>query len=155
MNLLLTLLLTTSPMVQDAAIPALNQRIVDHVRAQEGKQVGRGECWDLAADALNATGAKWDGQYGFGRMYNPKKEPMAVGDIIRFQNVNMERRTTEGTERFSFMEHTAVIVEVKSTDEFVIMHQNFGPAGRKASTLLIRPSEMVKGRLLFHRPVEQ
>lgn len=152
MNLLIALCFATHLFSQDSTLPVLNQRIVDHVRVQEGTQVGRGECWDLAADALNATGAKWDGQYGFGRMYNPKKEPMIPGDILRFQGVTMERNVGTGVERFSFMEHTAVIIEVKVPDEIVIMHQNFGPSGRKASRLLIRPSEVVKGRLLFHRP---
>lgn len=50
--------------------PELNQKIITFVSQNIGKKVGRGECWDLAAQALNQAGASWDGQYNFGRVIN-------------------------------------------------------------------------------------
>lgn len=154
MNILLALLAGAFLSAQDAAIPALNQRIVDYTVAQEGKKVDRGECWDLAAQALNGAGAKWDGMYGFGRAYDPKKEPVLPGDIVQFEGVTMEHRTESSITQFSFMKHTAVVVAVQATGEVTIMHQNFGKAGRKVSSLRLLLSDVVKGKLFFYRPVE-
>ncbi|MFZ1333710.1 MAG: hypothetical protein WAR83_16070, partial [Flavobacteriales bacterium] len=63
--LLLTLAFSSQFQAQDpdstgSAIPELNQHIVAYALGQEGKKVGRGECWDLAAEALNSGGATWD-----------------------------------------------------------------------------------------------
>ena len=64
-----------------SAIPELNQRIVTFVLGHEGKKVGRGECWDLAAEALNSGGATWDGSYVFGDIVDWRKEEILPGDI--------------------------------------------------------------------------
>lgn len=153
MSILLTLLTSTFLTVQDTALPVLNQQIVHYVLDQEGKKVDRGECWDLAAQALNRAGAKWDGMYGFGRLLDVKKEPIMPGDIVQFEGVLMEHRTENGREQFSFMKHTAVVVAVTSPGDVVIMHQNFGKAGRKVSSLNLILGDLVKGKLLFYRPV--
>lgn len=152
MHILLPLLASAFLCTQDSTIPVLNQRIVEYTVAQEGKKVDRGECWDLAAQALNRSGAKWDGAYDFGRAYDPKKEPILPGDIIQFEGVTMERKIEGGMERYSFMHHTAVVTAVNGPGEVTIMHQNFGKAGRRVSSLRLVPDEVVKGRLLFYRP---
>ncbi|MGV3638240.1 MAG: CHAP domain-containing protein [Flavobacteriales bacterium] len=139
-------------LVQDPALPPLNQRIVDHVATVQGKKVDRGECWDLAAQALNKVGAKWDGMYGFGRLIDPKQESILPGDILQFEGVTMERRTEGGAERYSFMKHTAVVTAVHGPEEITIAHQNFGPTGRKVSSLRLHLGDLVKGKLLFYRP---
>jgi hypothetical protein len=139
-------------LVQDPALPPLNQRIVDHVATVQGKKVDRGECWDLAAQALNKAGAKWDGMYGFGRLIDPKQEAILPGDILQFEGVTMERRTEGGAERYSFMRHTAVVTAVHGPEEITIAHQNFGPTGRKVSSLRLQLGDLVKGKLLFYRP---
>lgn len=46
--------------------PELNKKIVDFVNANMNKKVGRGECWDLAAQALNTNHAKWDRKLNYG-----------------------------------------------------------------------------------------
>src|SRR5689334_13502000 len=76
--------------VQDTATPALNQRVVDFVKSKVGKKVGAGECWDLAAEALNTAGARWDGLYGFGELVDWKKAEVYPGDIVQFENVDIE-----------------------------------------------------------------
>jgi hypothetical protein len=49
------------------SIAPINKKIIAWVSAQVNKKVGTGECWDLAQKALNNSGAKWDGLYGFGK----------------------------------------------------------------------------------------
>src|ERR1700754_2264222 len=71
-------------------VPELNKKIISFVKTKIGKKVGRGECWDLAAEALNTNGAKWDGDYGFGREINLKKECVYPGDIMQFTNVSVK-----------------------------------------------------------------
>lgn len=139
-------------LVQDPALPPLNQRIVDHVATVQGKKVDRGECWDLAAQALNKAGAKWDGLYAFGRLIDTKQEAILPGDILQFEGVTMEHRTEGGMEQFSFMKHTAVVTAVHGPGEVTIAHQNFGPTGRKVSSLRLQLGDLVKGKLLFYRP---
>jgi hypothetical protein len=139
---------------QDTAIPALNQRIVDHVRAQEGKKVGRGECWDLAAEALNTAGARWDGFYGFGTVVDWRKDAILPGDIVQFDGVQVEKRTDKSITRESFMKHTAVVVVVHGKGRFTLAHQNFGRGARTVSLHELAMTDVRTGKLTFYRPVE-
>src|SRR4051812_31109665 len=68
-------------------IPELNQQMLDFVKSQMNKKVGRGECWDLAAQGLNKIGANWDKDYGFGKEIDIKKECVFPGDIFQFEGV--------------------------------------------------------------------
>ena len=61
------------------SIPELNKQVIDFVKSKISKKVGRGECWDLASEALKSIDAHWDGRYKFGkeiffsdRMYFPR-----------------------------------------------------------------------------------
>lgn len=98
MSLLLQLLLLGSIGPQEGALPPLNQAIVAHVLTVEGAQVDRGECWDLAAAALNKAGARWDGAYGFGRRVEVSDEAVLPGDIVQFEGVQLEHRTAASIE---------------------------------------------------------
>lgn len=137
------------------ALPALNRRIVDYVQAHLGKKVDRGECWDLAAGALNEAGAVWDGLYGFGTVVDWREEELLPGDIIQFEGVTVEERTETSIQRNSFGKHTAVVMVVHERGVFTIAHQNFGQAGRKVSTLGLRLADVRGGKLVFYRPVDR
>ncbi len=136
------------------SIPAVNRRIVEYVQAHMGKKVDRGECWDLAAGALNTAGASWDGFYGFGKVVDWRKEEILPGDIIQFDGVTVEERTETSMQRNSFGKHTAVVMVVQERGAYTIAHQNFGEAGRKVSTLGLRMADVRGGKLVFYRPVE-
>lgn len=138
---------------QGDTIPPINARIVAYVLAHEGQQVDRGECWDLAAHALNHAEAKWDGQFGFGRAYDPEREQILPGDIIQFEKVTLEERTPNGMQRASFPKHTAVVISVPATGKVTIAHQNFGETGRKVSRWQMDLTTTTRGKLLFFRPV--
>ena len=60
-------------------IPEINKKIITYLDAVIGHQVQRGECWDLAAGALDFAGAYLDRStkesiYIFGRKIDPSEE---------------------------------------------------------------------------------
>ena len=59
------------PKIQD--IPQLNRQIIDYVTSVIGQQVDRGECWDLANQALTRINADWDRAFVYGRKIDPEK----------------------------------------------------------------------------------
>ncbi|HQV51642.1 MAG: hypothetical protein IPI00_08165 [Flavobacteriales bacterium] len=137
-----------------SAIPELNQRIVTFVLGHEGKKVGRGECWDLAAEALNSGGATWDGSYVFGDIVDWRKEEILPGDIVQFANVEVEFRSRNMITRERYMKHTAVVVAVAGKGLFTIAHQNVEPVGKKVAMSKLYMADVRGGKLTFYRPHE-
>lgn len=136
------------------AIPELNQRIVSYAMSQEGKKVGRGECWDLAAEALNNGGANWDGSYEFGDIVDWKNQEILPGDIVQFANVEVERRNGNSILSERYTKHTAVVVGVSGKGLFTIAHQNVEPIGKKVATSELHMKDVRRGKLTFFRPHE-
>jgi len=130
-------------------LPPLNQKMVNYCKASEGKKVDRGECWDLAAYALNDAKAKWAPPYDFGRKYDFKKDTIWAGDVIQFENVEFKG------ENYSIMmpHHTAIVLEVLADKKCVIAHQNFA-GKRKVQYTEIDFSVLKKGKVQFFRPIE-
>ena len=62
-------------------IPELNKSIVEYVKSVEGKKVDRGECWDLANQALKRVNADCDKIYVYGNSVNPEKDQIFPGDL--------------------------------------------------------------------------
>lgn len=136
------------------AIPQLNQRIVSFVQGQEGKKVGRGECWDLASEALNSGGAKWDGGYAFGDIVDWRKEEILPGDIVQFENVEVETRSGNRITRERYVKHTAVVMAVAGKGLFTIAQQNVEPVGKKVAKSELHMADVRSGKLRFYRPHE-
>jgi len=139
---------------QSDVTPELNQHVVDFVKSKMGKKVGAGECWDLAAEALNTAGARWDGLYGFGDVMDWKKAEVFPGDIVQFENVDIERREGTAVRRERYGHHTAVIMEVRAKGDYTIAHQNMQGVGRKVGLGQLAMSDVRGGKLIFYRPVE-
>lgn len=114
-------------------------------------KVGRGECWDLAMEALNAAEARWDGVYGFGDPVGA--DAVQRGDIVQFENVVIEQREAQSVSRDSFGRHTAIVLEVLAPGHFLLAHQNFGEDGRKVSRYELRMAALERGSITFFRPV--
>jgi hypothetical protein len=133
-------------------IPEINQKIVAYAKTKINKKVGRGECWDLASEALQMVDAKWDMNYKFGKEINYKKEAVLPGDIIQLEGVilNYEMKGMKYTEKMSH--HTAIIYEVKSSDNFMIAHQNNGFSGRKVGVSALDLTTLTKGKFTIYRP---
>lgn len=154
--LLLTLVYATGSFAQSSNackdVPVLNKKIVAFVKNTIGKRVGKGECWDLAAEALNACSAKWDGNYEFGKKINPAEECVYGGDVIQFENIELVYEKNKAFYRESMAHHTAVIISVKSKNKFIIADQNTRFSGKKVGSRELDLSTITKGTYTIYRP---
>jgi hypothetical protein len=129
----------------------VNQRVVIWARGHLGKQVGRGECWDVAEAALKNAKAQTssdlgsvepDDDYVWGDEIALKD--VIAGDILQFRDFEV---TTETVTEVTFADgssetdtedvtverphHTAVVDAVLGAGKFQILEQNVQPLGRR------------------------
>ena len=137
------------------SIPPLNKEIIKYTESVIGKKVDRGECWDLANQALTRIDAKWDLQFKYGKLLDPKKDIVYPGDIIQFKNVMFETKSADGleTRRETMGQHTAIVFKVNAKGDYDLAHQNTGFSGRKVGISRIVLANLKKGKLFIYRPV--
>ncbi len=137
----------TSP---SAPLPKLNQAVLSFVEAHLDQQVGRGECWDLADQALDQAQAQWDGKFRFGRPIKAKEA--LPGDVIQFWDVKLAYERDGYRYRETMKQHTAVIYEVLGPAHFRIAHQNNNFSGRRVGISELNLSHVIKGKVMVYRP---
>ena len=118
------------------------------------KKVGRGECWDLAAEALDHAGASWDHKYAFGTVVNPEKEVVFPGDIVQFENVLTRDKSGNVAREEKMPKHTAIIYRVIDKGVYDIAHQNTDITGRKVGLSRFVLDHVVRGTVTVYRPAE-
>ncbi len=133
-------------------IPPLNKEVHKFVKESLNKKVGRGECWDLAAQALNSAGADWDGQFNFGKPVDPATECIYPGDVIQYKNVRVQYREGNTFYEEEMDQHTSVVFEVKTKGSFVVAEQNTTKHGRRAGLSDFNLDNIKKGKVQFFRP---
>jgi hypothetical protein len=127
----------------------LGDKIVAFALRAEGSQVGAGECFDLADQALANAGARTaafytdvtpDGDYIWGTPVRP--EAARPGDILQFRNFRIVRRITttirneDGeinqvqTQEVEERDHHTAIVTQNLGTSLAIAEQNVEPLGR-------------------------
>jgi hypothetical protein len=156
--LLLITLLFTEPVRADVpsdTLPELNRSILEFVDLNMKKKVGRGECWDLAAQALDHAGATWDGAYGFGRPIDPATEPVLPGDVVQFENVVTRDKTGNVQREERMPKHTAIIYQVHGPGIFTLAHQNTDVTGRKVGKSRFLLDGVIRGKVKIYRPVSE
>jgi len=136
----------------DTVPPPLNQAIVTFVEEHLDKKVGSGECWDLAAEALDKAGATWNGEYDFGKPIDPLRECVYPGDIIHFKNVTLRTFVNGQTSTTRMNDHTAVITFVMDRGVFQLGHQNTSFSGRKVGHSDIDLRNLAGGEYTVFRP---
>ena len=136
-------------------IPELNKQILEYVESVIGKKVDRGECWDLANQALIKANADWDKRYVYGNKVNPKDDLIFPGDLIQFENVKL--KYTEGNVTYTELmtHHTAVVYKVIKKGVYEIAHQNTEFSGRKVGISKLNTNYIVKGNIYFYRPTKE
>ncbi|HQQ94225.1 MAG TPA: hypothetical protein PLQ93_06705 [Bacteroidia bacterium] len=135
--------------------PELNQKIIAFVKANMGKTLGKGECWDVANAALNAIGAKWDKKFGFGKMVDYKSECVYPGDIIQLKDALMHDEPRKGLHVYDeYPQHTAIIMQVYSKQVYQVADQNFGLNKRFLNTHNLNLFKLEKGSVQVYRPVK-
>jgi hypothetical protein len=135
-------------------VPVLNEQIKKFVESKLNKKVGRGECWDLAAEALNLCDAKWDGNYSFGKLVDHKKDCIYEGDIIQFEGVELKYKKDEATFVEKLEHHTAIVYQVKEKGIYVIADQNTRFSGRKVGIHNLELNTLTKGKIKIFRPIK-
>ncbi|MEI6124783.1 MAG: hypothetical protein WCQ95_14280 [Bacteroidota bacterium] len=135
--------------------PELNLKIVNYVNSQIGRKVNRGECWDLAYEALNQNNCEWDGMYIFGKKINAKNDVVYPGDILQFTNVTIKYTSNGVVYTESYKHHTAIIFKVISLGVYEIAHQNNGFSGKKVGISDLILSNKTTGTIEIYRPQEK
>lgn len=136
------------------ALPDINGRILSFVNSVMGTTVGRGECWDLAQESLDAAGADWNRPLTFGTLLDPEKDRIKPGDIIQFKTVKTVEEQAGGGKRwevFGAPDHTAVITAVRGKKEYTLAHQNIG-GKRFVITSPVNLNLVTSGRYWIYRP---
>ncbi len=146
-------LLISIPLYAQNPIPATNEVIVNYVESVIGKKVDRGECWDLAYQALIKAGARWDGAYKYGKLVDPEKEIIFPGDIIQFKNVKIKYQKDRVIYTEVMKHHTAIVYKVIRKGVYKIAHQNTSEFKKKVGISDFSLSYIVGGKVKFYRPV--
>ncbi|MES2778750.1 MAG: hypothetical protein V4651_02535 [Bacteroidota bacterium] len=133
-------------------LPPTNAKIVEYVNSVIGKKVGRGECWDLANEALTYANAKWQFPTTFGKPIDYKKDQILAGDLIQINNVVMESKTDTSLVRWKMVEHTAIVYATTAEKGHIrIAEQNVNGV-RKVMLSDWNLSDVKSGKLQFYRP---
>lgn len=133
----------------------LNDRIINFVDRVMGTTVGRGECWDLAQQALDLNLADWSRPTAFGLHLNPETDEIKAGDIIQFRSVTITGHLPGGVtkrETWGTPDHTAVIYKVLGKKNYILAHQNVGGI-RSVITGDINLAGITGGAYRIYRPV--
>jgi hypothetical protein len=136
----------------DGSPPAsLGQQVLDFARQRIGQQVGDGECFALADQALRHAGAGSAADFGpvgadTDYIWSSQTASAAnaqAGDIIQFRNFTVETRTDNAdgswqTTSESRPHHTAVVVSNDGAGNLTILEQNVqigGTSGQARRTV--------------------
>lgn len=122
---------------------SVNAQVVSFAQSRMGNRVGRrGECWDLAEEALRSAGARSsrdlgpvrpDSDYVWGTLI--PLSSLQAGDIVQFRNYNLTIRTTTTTssgggswneQTQSRPHHTAIVAAIGSNGAIEVYEQNVG-----------------------------
>ena len=123
---------------------ALSQKILTWARGQVGKQVGAGECWDLANSALGQSGAQTsndlgptgpDDDYIWGTVVDAKDA--LPGDVIQYRDWEMTTSTTTEvtfaddsgtwdapTQTVGHAHHTSIVAANPGNGALTVLEQN-------------------------------
>jgi len=150
---------TNNPATAQESLPDINDRVVNYVGTVIGTTVGRGECWDLADQALTHVGARFDKSsrntiYIFGEKYNPHKDTILPGDIIQFEDVHVSYRDGNIIFNENYKHHTAIVYRINSDQSLQLAHQNTSFGGRKVALSDLNLDSVQKGKLYFYHPVQ-
>lgn len=154
-NIIISLiLLTTFSLFAQENLPELNREIIEYLESVIGKKVDRGECWDLANQALKKSEADWDKAFVYGNLKDPKKDEIFPGDLIQFDNIVIKYQEGNNYYTETMGQHTAIVYKVKKKGVYEIAHQNTQFSGRKVGVSTLNTHHVVEGKMYFYRPTK-
>jgi len=133
----------------------LNSRVIEFVDKVMDTTVGRGECWDLAQQALDQNLADWTRPTTYGLPLNPDTNEIKAGDIIQFRNLKITDHLPGGVTKWETLgspDHTAIVYKVLGRKYFTLAHQNIG--GRRSVIKSdVNLTKVTGGKYWVYRPV--
>jgi hypothetical protein len=127
----------------------LNSRVLRFAVERIGEQVGNGECWTLAADALVDAGGARPRGYTFGEEIPLSR--VVPGDILQFTSAKWELRTPAGRLRVETgPRHTAIVRRVDGS-RILYLHQNWGGV-RRVGEGELDTAALASGTVQAYRP---
>src|SRR3954470_20102853 len=78
-----------------AEVPRVNEKVLDYAKKKLGEQVGNGECWTLANDAVLAAGGKSSPSY----TDSPAAGDYVWGELVYGAAVKDGKLTEEGAKK--------------------------------------------------------
>lgn len=133
----------------------LNDKVLAFVDKVMGTTVGRGECWDLAQQALDMNLADWIYPTTFGLQLNSDSNEIKAGDIIQFRTLKITEHLPDGRTRWETLgapDHTAIIYKILGKKRYTLAHQNIG-GKRSVIKSDINLAKVTGGRYWIYRPV--
>lgn len=133
----------------------LNDKVIAFTNKVMGTSVGRGECWDLAQEALDMNLADWTRPTTFGLPLNPETDEIKAGDIIQFRSLKITEHLPGGGTRWETLgspDHTAVVYKVLGKKRYTLAHQNVG-GKRSVMKGSINLAQVTDGQYWIYRPV--
>lgn len=128
-------------------IGEIGRGILGFASQQIGKQVGNGQCWTLAAEAMRAAGAEPPKGYTYGNQVEMKD--VQPGDILQFKTARFDEPGYWAI--MGSPDHTAVVQSVGS-ERIYILHQNFS-GNKTVQTFDLNPNNLTAGKMEVWRPV--
>jgi hypothetical protein len=133
----------------------LNDKINEYINKVMNTKVGRGECWDLAQEALDLNMADWTRPVTFGRPLNPERDEIKAGDIIQFRSVKITEHLPNGVTKYETLgdpDHTALVYKVLGKKHYTLVHQNVR-GNRSVIKGDINLTKVTSGNYWIYRPV--
>ncbi len=133
----------------------LNRRIMAFAAHNFGKQVGNGECWTLAADALQEAGGMPPQDYVFGRAL-ARNEQWWPGDIIQFTKCRFKESLPGPGNRHMIItagapNHTAIYGGQENGSSMIAQQNNNGV--KRVSVMYLDFDTLVSGNFNVYRPL--
>jgi hypothetical protein len=162
----------------DAKAGNMADQIVGFARRQQGSRVGRGECFDLADQALRGAKAKSASDYGkisrnadYTWGTSVTLSDLQPGDVIQFRNyvyvstvvTKTDKETTTDEVDVDRPHHTAIVESVGDNGAVTVLEQN-APDGSPVTRTVLYFKDFetttgkktttikVKGKFWFYRP---
>ena len=154
-----------------------SDEIASWSESKMGQQVGDGECWTLANEALKAIGTKASSMgreacmssqsyvhgaliYSYIPATSPYPDPrggireasVARGDILQLLSAHFKSKDGRSEKWAGAPDHTAVVVGVEPNDVLSVVEQNIGGV-KKVREGTYDMSELVKGEVRIFRAV--
>jgi hypothetical protein len=132
----------------------LNQKVLEFARAKLKQQVGTGECWDLAEDAVTQSGGESSktltgvkgkafesADYKWGT--EVKLDTAQPGDILQFKGHEFEETMEGGGGQSQTRGHHTAIVEKNFGDgRLIILEQHVRPPGESEVSKKVQEREI-------------